>query len=411
MRAGEFGMSYQHPRPVGNTHDRRRAGGAVTSEARWKDGGMRRIIALTAAAVLLTACTPQPQGDPAPVPPVTSSPSPATDPLTLGPVQPVGEPATVVTGLAAPWSMVPLVSGSTLISERDSTLVKELTADGTLRDVGAVPGVVPGGEGGLLGLEVIDDALYAYFTAESDNRIVRFELEGRAGSYALGAGTDILTGIAKAGNHNGGRIKQGPDGMLYATVGDASNPGVAQDPAALNGKILRMKPDGSVPADNPFSGSLVYSYGHRNPQGITWDRDGQLWAAEFGQDSWDEFNIIEPGGNYGWPIVEGSSEDPAFINPVYQWATDAASPSGIAWTRDTFFMSGLGGERLWAIYASPESTVALEWFSGVYGRIRDIVPGPHGSLWIMTNNTDGRGDPRDGDDRILQVELGELVEG
>lgn len=372
---------------------------------------MRRIIALTAAAVLLTACTPQPQGDPAPVPTVTSSPSPATDPLTLGPVQPVGEPATVVTGLAAPWSMVPLVSGSTLISERDSTLVKELTADGTLRDVGAVPGVVPGGEGGLLGLEVIDDALYAYFTAESDNRIVRFELEGRAGSYALGAGTDILTGIAKAGNHNGGRIKQGPDGMLYATVGDASNPAVAQDPAALNGKILRMKPDGSVPADNPFSGSLVYSYGHRNPQGITWDRDGQLWAAEFGQDTWDEFNIISPGGNYGWPIVEGSSEDPAFINPVYQWATDAASPSGIAWTRDTFFMSGLGGERLWAIYASPESTGAIEWFSGVYGRIRDIVPGPHGSLWIMTNNTDGRGDPRDGDDRILQVELGELVEG
>lgn len=162
--------------------------------------------------------------------------------------------------------MVPLVSGSTLISERDSTLVKELTADGTLRDVGAVPGVVPGGEGGLLGLEVIDDAPYAYFTAESDNRIVRFELEGRAGSYALGAGTDILTGIAKAGNHNGGRIKQGPDGMLYATVGDASNPGVAQDPAALNGKILRMKPDGSVPADNPFSGSLVYSYGHREPE-------------------------------------------------------------------------------------------------------------------------------------------------
>jgi glucose/arabinose dehydrogenase len=136
-----------------------------------------------------------------------------------------------------------------------------------------------------------------------------------------------------------------------------------------------------------------------------------LWAAEFGQDTWDEFNIILPGANYGWPIVEGSSDDPAFMNPVYQWGTNDASPSGIVWTRDTFFMTALRGERLWAIYASPESTSAVEWFTGEFGRIRDVVPGPGGSLWILTNNTDGRGDPREGDDRILQVELTPLVEG
>jgi glucose/arabinose dehydrogenase len=236
---------------------------------------------------------------------------------------------------------------------------------------------------------------------------------------SLGAVTPqpVLTGIPKAGNHNGGRIAFGPDGMLYATVGDASSPGNAQDPQSLNGKILRMTPTGEVPSDNPTAGSLVYSMGHRNPQGIAWDSDGQLWAAEFGQDTWDEFNRIEPGGNYGWPIIEGiggeESTSRGFIDPWAQWATDDASPSGLTYVGGTFFMAGLGGERLWAIYVDDEAKTAgsVEWFPGEYGRIRDVIPGPGGSLWMLTNNTDGRGDPRDGDDRIVQVRLTELVEG
>lgn len=359
-----------------------------------------------AVALLLAGCTGSPgvpTGSPAPVPSGT--------PSTESPVQPAGTPTVIASGLEAPWSMVRLTSGSTLISERDSGTIKELEADGTLRDLGVVAGVVHDGEGGLLGLEVVDDDLFAYFTTESDNRIERFELRGGAGGYSLGAGTVILDGLAKAGNHNGGRIKLGPDGMLYATVGDAGNPANAQDPASLNGKILRMELDGSVPPDNPTAGSLVYSMGHRNPQGIAWDSSGELWAAEFGQDTWDELNLIQPGGNYGWPIVEGIGNDPRFINPVYEWPTDDASPSGLAYTSNTFFLAALRGQRLWAIYPTSASTSAVDWFTGEYGRLRDVAPGPDGTLWVLTNNTDGRGDPGEGDDRILQVSLTALVEG
>lgn len=367
--------------------------------------GMRMLGALVTLALLLAGCTTVPG---APVP--TSTATPSAGPRSLGPVQPAGEPTVIATGLASPWSMVRLAGGSVLISERSTALVKELTADGALRVVGAVPGVVPEGEGGLLGLAVADDDLYAYFTSATDNRIVRFALEGAPGAYALGAGEEILTGIAKAGNHDGGRIAFGPDGMLFATVGDAADPARSQDPGSLNGKILRMQPDGAVPDDNPFPGSLVYSLGHRNPQGIAWDRDGRLWAAEFGQNTWDEFNLIEPGANYGWPVVEGASPDPAFVNPVYQWPTSEASPSGLAYTRDTFFLAALRGERLWAIYPEPSGTQAVGWFAGENGRIRDVIPGPDGSVWMLTNNTDGRGEPREGDDRILQVELAPLAD-
>jgi glucose/arabinose dehydrogenase len=353
------------------------------------------------AVVLLAGCA---SAEPAP-PTTTATPPPA------GAVQPVGTPETVVEGLAAPWSMVRMESGSTLISERDSARVLELTEDGSLREVGVVPGVVAQGEGGLLGLEVLDSWLYAYFTADADNRVVRFELTGDPGSYGLGGEEVVLEGLAKAGNHNGGRIEFGPDGKLYVTVGDAGDPSRSQDQGDPNGKILRIEADGAIPSDNPFADSPVYSMGHRNPQGIAWDDEGQLWAAEFGQDTWDELNRIKPGGNYGWPIVEGIGGEPDFIDPVQQWPTDAASPSGLAFVSGTLFMAGLGGERLWAIYPGEESTGAVEWFTGEYGRLRDAVPGPDGSLWVLTNNTDGRGSPRQGDDRIIQVQLGELVEG
>jgi glucose/arabinose dehydrogenase len=327
-------------------------------------------------------------------------------------VQPVSTPTQIVGGLEAPWSMVRLETGSTLISERDSGTIVELTADGALRDVGRVTDAVHDGEGGLLGLEVVRDSLYAYVTTADDNRIERFDLLGEAGSYSLGDSAAILTGIRKAGNHNGGRIKLGPDGMLYATVGDAGDRGTAQDPNSLNGKILRMQLDGSAPADNPFDGSLVYSLGHRNPQGLAWDADGQLWAAEFGQDTWDEFNRIEAGANYGWPVVEGMSDDPHFVNPEYQWPTDDASPSGLAFTDGTFFLAALRGSRLWVLYPDRDAGVdAVAYFEGEYGRIRDVVPGPDGTLWMLTNNTDGRGSPQQGDDRIIQVALSELVEG
>jgi glucose/arabinose dehydrogenase len=376
----------------------------------------RRLALLAAIVALLTGCGVQGLPDPVPAPSVSVSRSPSAtiEPDPAGPVQPVGTPTVVASGLNAPWSIVRLSSGSTLISERDTAIVKELEASGTLRDVGTVPGVVPNGEAGLLGLAVLEgkpNYLYAYLTAESDNRIVRFELKGSAGKYSLGDSLVILSGIAKAGNHDGGRIKFGPDGMLYATAGDGGDPNRAQDRASLNGKILRMTPKGLVPDDNPFPGSYVYSMGHRNPQGIAWDRNGQLWAAEFGQNTWDEFNRIRAGGNYGWPLVEGIGTDSRFINPVAQWATSEASPSGLLWTRDSFFLASLRGQRIWAIYPTPDVVSVTPWFVGDFGRIRDVAAGPNGTLWFITNNTDGRGDPREGDDKLWQVKLDVLAEG
>lgn len=361
--------------------------------------------ALLSGSLALASCSAAPTPAPAPSTPAPT-PTPiepaATEPL--GPVTPTGGVGTVTEGLDVPWSMVRLESGSTLISERDRGVIRELPPTGALRDVGAVPGVAAAGEGGLLGIEVVDSTLYAYLTTATDNRIVSFPLSGNSiDGYSIGPGTDILTGLAKAGNHNGGRIKVGPDGMLYATVGDAGQPALAQDPASLNGKILRMTLEGGIPADNPIPGSYVYSMGHRNPQGIAWDDEGRLWASEFGQDTWDELNLIEPGANYGWPVVEGVGGVPGYVDPVAQWPTDEASPSGLAYYRGTLFMASLRGERVWAIVTDTGSVEP--WFVDQFGRIRDIVPGPDGSLWMVTNNSDGRGSMRAGDDRILQFDV------
>lgn len=161
----------------------------------------------------------------------------------------------------------------------------------------------------------------------------------------------------------------------------------------------------SCTRDNPDTGSLVYSLGHRDPQGIAWDADGQLWAAEFGQNTRDEFNRIEPGGNYGWPVAEGIGSKNGFTDPVYQWPTSDASPSGLAFVGGTFFLAALRGERLWAISPGSSTATALPLLSGSLGRLRDAVPGPCGSLWLLTNNTDGRGSPGDGDDKLVEVRL------
>ena len=365
-----------------------------------------RIISVAAVLVLMAGCASSP-ATPLPSPSASLTPTPTPTPtVAAAPVEPSGEPTVIVSGLITPWSMVRLRSGSTLISERDPGVIVELTANRTVRQVGVVPDVVHDNEGGLLGLAYVRSRnwLFAYLTTATDNRIVRFDLEGGPGSYSLGESRVILSGLAKNARHNGGRIKVGPDGLLYATVGDAKDVDLAQDLTSYNGKILRMELDGSVPTDNPIAGSLIYSLGHRNPQGLAWDSDGQLWASEFGQDTWDEFNRIVPGGNYGWPIVEGAAGDPAFIDPVYQWSTDVASPSGLAFVDGTFLLAALHGERLWAIH--PDETVtATDFYAGEFGRMRDVVAGPEGTAWVLTSNTDGHGTSREGDDRLLQIDL------
>lgn len=312
------------------------------------------------------------------------------------------EVTTVASGLDAPWS-VAFHDDIALVSERDTGRVVELGADGSVREVGVVEQVTPGGEGGLLGIAVHEDHLYAYFTAGAENRVERYELAGGPGPLALGAPETILDGIPSASIHDGGRIAFGPDGLLYATAGDAGDPSRAQDRGSLSGKILRLTPDGEVPDDNPIEGSPVYSYGHRNPQGIAWDEDGTMYASEFGQDTWDELNVIEPGGNYGWPEVEGMADDDRYVDPVQQWSPDDASPSGIAVADGSLWIANLRGERLREVPLGDLAT-STEHLVGEHGRLRDVAVAPGGSLWLLTNNTDGRGDPGPDDDRVLQVD-------
>ncbi len=316
---------------------------------------------------------------------------------------------TVVTGLAAPWDVAFLPSGEALISERDSGRILRLPAGGgRATEVTRLPGVVHHGESGLLGLAVspafaTDRLVYAYYTSATDNRIVRFRLSGDHAE----APTPILTGLADATFHNGGRIRFGPDGLLYASVGDATVRTRAQDRSSLNGKILRMRPDGGVPPGNPFPGSLVYSLGHRNVQGLAWDSAGRLWASEFGQDRLDEINLIVAGGNYGWPGVEGvgDTDGGRLRNPLVTWPTAQASPSGIAIRGNTLYVAALRGQRLWELTLAGASVQGRPraLFTGELGRLRAAVAAPDGSVWLLTNNTDGRGAPKQGDDRIVAL--------
>ena len=312
---------------------------------------------------------------------------------------------TIATGLSVPWGVAFLLGGDALVSERTTGRILRISPDGRRRRVVMrVPGVdTDSGEGGLLGLAVSpsyarDRWVYAYYTSAGDNRIVRFRLGGRP--------RPVLTGLRRGTIHNGGRIAFGPDGKLYAGVGETGLSSLAQNRRSLSGKILRMNPDGSVPGDNPFPGSLVWSYGHRNVQGLAWDSRGRLWATEFGQDEFDEVNLIRPGRNYGWPDVEGRGPTAGgrFTNPVVTWTTSDASPSGAAIRGGTMYIGALQGEAVLRVRLNgTRATKRSPLLRGRYGRIRTVVRAPDGSLWVTTSNRDGRGDPRDGDDRVVRI--------
>lgn len=321
---------------------------------------------------------------------------------------------TVAEGLESPWGLAPLPGGGLLVSSRDEgTIVRVDEKTGKKTELGEVPGVSAAGEGGLLGIALSPDfasdrMVYAYFTSAGDNRVVRMLYDdGKPAGRQLGAPDTVFRGIPKGFIHNGGRIAFGPDKMLYVGTGESGDTGLSQDRDSTGGKILRLTPEGEPAPGNPFSGSPVYSYGHRNVQGLAWDARQRLFASEFGQDTWDELNAIKPGGNYGWPEAEGKSDDSGFQNPVDQWSTAEASPSGIAYAEGSVWMAGLRGKRLWRIplngtAASAEPQAFLE---GEYGRLRTVVPAGGDRLWLVTSNTDGRGAPKGGDDRILEVRV------
>ncbi|WP_443056987.1 PQQ-dependent sugar dehydrogenase [Streptomyces sp. NBC_00669] len=339
--------------------------------------------------------------------------APASTPPAKGTVKVT---ATVATGLSAPWGLVQLPDDSLLVAARDTGRISRIDPKThTVTQIGLVPGVThtKGGENGLLGLAVSPDygsdhLVYAYFSTESDNRIASFLYDpSRPKGEQLGAPDTILRGIPTGSLHNGGRIAFGPDGDLYAGTGETGQRSLAQNMSSLGGKILRMTPDGEVPTDNPTPGSLVYSPGHRNVQGLAWDDQGRLWASEFGQDTWDELNRIEPGKNYGWPTVEGIAHHPGFVDPVEQWHPADASPSGVAYAVGCIWMASLKGGRLWRVpLAGAKASAAPQAFlDGKYGRLRTVVALDDHTLLLTTSNTDDRGTAHSGDDRVLQLSV------
>lgn len=323
-----------------------------------------------------------------------------------GAVSAHAEPAvtTIAQGLRTPWAIAFLPGGDALVSERDTARLLRVTPAGRVSAVAVIPGVVRRPQGGLLGLAVSphfaqDRFVHAYVSTAQDNRIIRFR-------YADDTITDIrtiLAGIPVADDANGGRLRFGPDGMLYATTGFNFRTEYPQDLDSLGGKILRLTPDGRPAPGNPFPDSVVWTLGHRNVQGIAWDPAGRAFATEFGSATYDELNEIRPGHNYGWPEVEGPSIGSRFTAPEIVWRTGQASPSGITYAVGSLWIAALGGERLWQVPLDRAGQVGtpVEHLVGVYGRLRDVAVAPDGALWMLTSNTDGVSAARPGDDRIL----------
>lgn len=317
----------------------------------------------------------------------------------------------VAENLDTPWEVVVLDENRLLVTERTGDLV--LIENGSrhvLREFDNLDRPTLG-EGGLLGIArhpnfTENHQLYVYLTVDREpiqNTIRRFEVDFAA--RELTNQTTIIDGVPSHRFHNGGRIAFGPDGYLYVTTGDAKQASLAQNRSSLAGKILRLRADGSVPADNPFD-NPVYSLGHRNPQGLAWDDQGRLWATEHGPSARDELNLIEPGHNYGWPTITGTQTQSGMEAPVYtsgQYETWA--PAGIAVADRSVFFAGLRGERLYeARLVDDRVTSFVAHFSGEFGRLRAVTLGPDGEyLYLTTSNTDGRGEERPADDRLIRI--------
>lgn len=381
---------------------------------------MRRPSLLIAAVVLgiaATGCDTSGEGAPAPAPAISGSPSgsasSSTEPSVAAPPTP-RLVRVVARGLHVPWGVTFLPDGTALVGERDTTRVWAIRPSGAKRVVGTVADASPRGEAGLLGLAASPDfsndhQVFGYVSTATDNRVVRFTYR----NGALSAPTPLLTGIPNGFIHDGGRLLFDNNGNLFVSTGETGESDLAQDKTSLAGKILHITPDGKPAPGNPFPGSPVYSLGHRNVQGLAFDDTGQLWASEFGQDTYDELNRIEPGGNYGWPDFEGkggrTAEAAGFINPVTQWPTNQASPSGLAFANGCLWLGALRGERLWRVCIDTDGSdparveAPAAFFVGDYGRMRTVTPTPSGDLWVTTSNHDGRGDPRPGDDKILLI--------
>ena len=362
--------------------------------------------------------TPPPSSPATPTQPeITESPEMTSTPVPTTVRAPLSGPLAevVASGLDTPWEIVFLPGGELLVTERPGTLV----LIGRTATRIQVPGVKQQGEGGLLGLALdpdyaVNHQIYIYLTSLENgqlvNRVERYVFK----EDSLSDRKVIFEGIPGASNHDGGRIEFGPDGHLYITTGDAQNPAFAQDYTALQGKILRLTREGEVPEGNPFP-SAVWSYGHRNPQGLAWDAEGRLWSTEHGPSGlgsgYDELNLIAPGANYGWPEIQGEQELEGMVNPVIQSGGSVTwAPGDVEYLDGKLYFTGLRGSALYVVSLDGERVTGFDtFFSGEYGRLRAIRLGPDGYLYISTSNRDGRGNPDINDDLILRVNPNLLI--
>ncbi|MEG0261323.1 MAG: sorbosone dehydrogenase family protein [Lysinibacillus sp.] len=317
----------------------------------------------------------------------------------------------IANNLATPWS-IEKFEDTFYLSERQGNIVKVEEGKVERQHVDLEKELASVSEAGLLGFVLAPDfqrskLAYAYYTyvdnSEQFNCIVTLRLKDNYWKEE----SLLLDKIPSGTYHHGGRLKIGPDGKLFATAGDASEPSIAQDRESLGGKILRMNLDGSVPSDNPFPGSFVYSYGHRNPQGLTWSPEEALYASEHGNSAYDEMNEIQAGQNYGWPLIEGFEEKKGMITPLFTSGSNTTwAPSGMAYYDGKLYVAALRGNAV--IEFNLAKGEQREIITGL-GRIRDILVEDN-TLYFISNNTDGRGDPQSNDDKLYRVSLLDLNE-
>ena len=345
---------------------------------------------------------------------VINKPSPPAVPQPI-PKQESSSITTIASNLDIPWDMAFLPEGEILITERPGR-VRLVGKDGTVKPTAIleIKEVKHQGEGGLLGIALHpqftqNKLVYLYYTYRNGfttlNKVVRYKF----GDNKLVFDKTIIDNIPGGIYHDGGRIKFGPDGKLYVTTGDATIDTLAQDTGSWAGKILRINDDGSLPNDNPFANSPIYSYGHRNPQGLSWDTSGRLWETEHGPQGFDEVNLIESGKNYGWPEIKGNTKKDGLVTPFISSLQSTWAPSGATIKDNFLYFSGLRSNEIFKLDLG--NGEIKTYFANQFGRIRTINIGPDGNFYILTNNTDGRGTPKDGDDRLIKIDPAKLDNG